>query len=92
VKVLLYYSKTSSEEINGRKHAFVERVGAECVGLDVPFFLELVDYGEGMEDKGAEFARIKPKIVGQAMEEFSKPQQRVELLKVRTGVGGRGEC
>jgi len=82
VKVLLYYSKTSTPEINERKHAFVERIGAECAGLDVPFFLELVNYGEGLEDKDADFARIKPEVVAQAMEEFSKAHYRVDVLKV----------
>jgi tagatose 1,6-diphosphate aldolase len=82
VKLLLYYSKTSPAEVNNQKHAFVERVGAECACVDVPFFLELVNYGEGMEDKGAEFARIKPEVVAHGMEEFSKPQYRVDVLKV----------
>lgn len=38
VKLLLYYSSTSAREINDRKHSFVERVGAECAGVDIPFF------------------------------------------------------
>lgn len=82
VKILLYYSSTSTAEINDAKHAFVERVGAECASADVPFFLELVSYGEGMDDKGVEFARIKPEVVARGMEEFSKPQYRVDVLKV----------
>jgi tagatose 1,6-diphosphate aldolase len=82
VKLLLYYSSTSAREINDRKHAFVERVGAECAGVDIPFFLELVSYGEKMEDRGAEFARIKPQVVAQGMEEFSKERYRVNVLKV----------
>jgi tagatose 1,6-diphosphate aldolase len=82
VKLLLYYSSTSSKEISEQKHAFVERVGAECAGLDVPFFLELVSYAEGMDDKGPEFARIKPEVVTQGIAEFSKPQYRVDILKV----------
>ena len=82
VKLLLYYSNTSPVEINDRKHVFVERVGAECSEADVPFFLELVNYGEGMEDKSAEFARSKPGEVAHSMEEFSKPQYRVDVLKV----------
>jgi tagatose 1,6-diphosphate aldolase len=49
---------------------------------DIPFFLELVNYGEGMEDKSAEFAQIKPEVVGRGMEEFSKQQYRVDVLKV----------
>jgi tagatose 1,6-diphosphate aldolase len=82
VKLLLYYSSTSPSEINDRKHAFVERIGAECLGLDVPFFLELVSYAEGMDDKGLDFARIKPEVVTQSMAEFSKDQYRVDVLKV----------
>jgi tagatose 1,6-diphosphate aldolase len=34
IKLLLYYSSTSPQEINNRKHVFVERLGAECAGLD----------------------------------------------------------
>jgi|SRR5215475_8799034 len=55
VKVLRYYSSTSSAERNAQKHACAERVGAECADADVPFFLELVSYGEGMDDKGPQY-------------------------------------
>ena len=82
VKLLLYYSHTSSAEANDTKHAFVERVGAECETADIPFFLELVSYAEGMDDKGMEFARVKAEAVTRGMEEFSKPQYRVDVLKV----------
>ena len=82
IKLLLYYSSTSSAEINEKKHAFVERVGAECASADVPFFLELVSYAEGLEEKSAEFARIKPRVVIKGMIEFSRPQYRVDVLKV----------
>jgi tagatose 1,6-diphosphate aldolase len=82
VKVLLYYSNTSSWEINEVKHALVERVGAECAAADVPFFLELVSYAEGLEEKTADFARAKPDIVVSGMAEFSKPRYRVDVLKV----------
>jgi len=82
IKLLLYYSSTSPSEIDDRKHAFVERIGAECLGLDVLFFLELVSYAEGMDDRGLDFARIKPEVVTQSMAEFSKDQYRVDVLKV----------
>lgn len=82
VKLLLYYSTTSAPEINDTKHAFVERVGAECAAADVPFFLELVSYAEGMEEKGPEFARVKAEAVSGGMGEFSKPRYRVDVLKV----------
>jgi tagatose 1,6-diphosphate aldolase len=82
VKVLLYYSHTSSLELNLIKQALVERVGAECVTADIPFFLELVSYAEGLEEKSIEFARVKPAVVVAGMAEFSKPPYRVDVLKV----------
>jgi tagatose 1,6-diphosphate aldolase len=82
VKLLLYYSNRSSEEINDFKYAFVEKVGEECAAADVPFFLELVSYAEGMEDKGVEFARHKHEVVGAGMREFSRSRYRVDVLKV----------
>jgi tagatose 1,6-diphosphate aldolase len=82
VKILLYYSHSSSPEINEAKQAFVERVGAECAAEDLPFFLELVAYSEHAEAKTPEFARIKPAIISAGMAEFSKPQYRVDVLKV----------
>jgi tagatose 1,6-diphosphate aldolase len=82
VKLLLYYSSFSSAEVNDIKHAFVERAGAECAAADKPFFLELVSYAEGMEDKGIDFARVKPEVVSNGMAEFSKTKYRVDVLKV----------
>jgi tagatose 1,6-diphosphate aldolase len=82
VKVLLYYSNVSSSEINGIKQVLVERVGAECAAVDIPFFLELVSYVPGLEEKSIEFARAKPAVVTAGMAEFSKPGYRVDVLKV----------
>jgi tagatose 1,6-diphosphate aldolase len=82
VKLLLYYSNRSSAEINDFKRTFVEKVGAECASLDVPFFLELVSYAEGMDEKQSEFARIKPEVVSAGLKEFSRPQYQVDVLKV----------
>ena len=82
VKLLLYYSSLSAVETNDRKYAFVEKVGAECAASDVPFFLELVSYGENMDEKSIEFARIKHEVVAAGMKEFSKPRYHVDVLKV----------
>jgi tagatose 1,6-diphosphate aldolase len=82
IKVLLYYSNYSSLEINEIKHALVERAGAECAAADMPFFLELVSYADGMEDKGIDFARVKPEAVTNGVAEFSKTKYRVDVLKV----------
>jgi tagatose 1,6-diphosphate aldolase len=82
VKLLLYYSTTSAAAINERKHAFVEKVGSECAAADVPFFLELVTYAEGLDTKGPEFAGQKPALVAGGMREFSRERYRVDVLKV----------
>src|ERR1700722_6595867 len=60
-KILLYYTPFDREPINDGKHAFIERIGAECEGLDIPFFLEFVGYDpKGGDEKGLEYAKQKP--------------------------------
>lgn len=87
VKLLLYYDVDESDEINDKKKAFVERVGSECVGKDVPHFLEILTYDANMEDtKSAEYAKVKSHKVNEAIIEFSKPQYNVDVLKVETPV------
>jgi tagatose 1,6-diphosphate aldolase len=82
IKLLLYYSALSEPAINDIKYAFVERIGAECAASDVPFFLELVSYVDGLDGKSSEFARKKPELVSKGMAEFTKPQYRIDILKV----------
>jgi tagatose 1,6-diphosphate aldolase len=86
IKILLYYTPFDPPEINDVKHAWVERIGAECTAADVPFFLEFVGYEEGMDEKGIEFARRKPECVIKSMEEFSKPPYGVDVMKVEVPV------
>jgi len=86
VKVLLYYSPSSPPKINDLKQAWVERVGAECAALDMPFFLELVVYHDAMDEKSLEFARIKPETVVGSLTEFSKPQYGVDVFKIGLAV------
>jgi len=83
VKILLYYSPFDKPEINDIKHAFIERVGAECDAIDIPFFCEFVGYDPaGGDEKGFEYAKKKPEVVLKSMQEFSKPQYRIDILKV----------
>jgi len=87
VKILIYYTPFEDAAINDVKHAFIERVGAECETYEIPFFLEFVGYDpKGGDEKGPEYARVKPEIVKKSMEEFSKPQYRVDVLKVEVPV------
>jgi tagatose 1,6-diphosphate aldolase len=87
VKILIYYTPYEDEKINDVKHAFIERIGAECETYEIPFFLEFVGYDpKGGDEKGLEYAKAKPEIVKHCMEEFSKPQYRVDVLKVEVPV------
>jgi tagatose 1,6-diphosphate aldolase len=87
VKILIYYTPFDSPEVNDIKHAFVERIGAECEFNQIPFFLEFVGYdAQGGDEKGLEYAKKKPDVVLKAMEEFSKPQYNVDVLKVEVPV------
>jgi tagatose 1,6-diphosphate aldolase len=87
VKFLLYYDIDESKEINDQKHAFVERIGSECMAEDIPFFLELVSYDSKIADvKSKEYAKVKPHKVNDMMVEFSKPNYHVDVLKVEVPV------
>jgi len=87
VKILIYYTPYEEASINDVKHAFIERIGAECETYEIPFFLEFVGYDpKGGDEKSFEFARHKPEIVKKSMEEFSKPQYKVDVLKVEVPV------
>jgi len=87
VKILIYYTPFEDSSINDIKHAFVERIGAECEDLEIPFFLEFVGYDpKGGNEKGFEFAKIKPQVVIGSMREFTKPHYKVDVLKVEVPV------
>jgi tagatose 1,6-diphosphate aldolase len=87
VKILIYYSPFEDSAVNDIKHAFIERIGAECETYEIPFFVEFVGYDpKGGSEKGVEFAKIKPQVVKKSMEEFSKPQYKVDVLKVEVPV------
>jgi tagatose 1,6-diphosphate aldolase len=87
IKILLYYNPFDEEQINIAKQAYVERIGSECMAMDVAFFLEPLVYDDALGDeKGLAFAREKPEYVVHAIEEFSKPRYGVDVLKVEVPV------
>jgi len=87
VKILIYYTPLDTQDVNDVKHAFIERIGGECETYEIPFFLEFVGYDpKGADEKGFDFARQKPEIVKKSMEEFSKPQYKVDVLKVEVPI------
>src|SRR5215469_2009172 len=87
IKILLYYNPFDDAWINRIKQAYVERIGAECIALDVPFFLEPLVYDDAFGDeKRLAFARKKPEYVYHSIEEFSRARYGVDVLKVEMPV------
>lgn len=87
IKFLLYYDIDEAQSINEQKHAFIERLGAECAYYDMPFYLELVSYDADNDDSSTlEYAKVKPHKVNDMMKEFSKPCYQVDVLKVEVPV------
>ncbi|MBK8048483.1 MAG: tagatose 1,6-diphosphate aldolase [Anaerolineales bacterium] len=87
IKLLLYWNPSHPDSVNNVKRAFIQRIGAECAGCDVPFFLEPVGYNDAIGDsKSFAYAKAKPKIVKAYMEEFSKPEYGIDILKVEVPV------
>ena len=87
IKILLYYSPYETSDINDQKHAFIERIGDECLAHDIPFFLEFVGYDvHGKGEKTLDYAQKKPLIVSGSMAEFGKTKYNVDVLKVEVPV------
>src|SRR6201997_566658 len=87
IKILLYYTPFEKTAVNDLKHAWIERIGDECLAHDIPFFLEFVGYdAEGGDEKSVAYAKKKPEIVSGAMAEFGKARYNVDVLKVEVPV------
>src|SRR5436309_2079017 len=87
IKILLYYTPFEKTPVNDLKHAWIERIGDECLAHDIPFFLEFVGYdADGGDEKSLAYAKKKPEIVSGSMAEFGKARYNVDVLKVEVPV------
>jgi tagatose 1,6-diphosphate aldolase len=87
IKILLYYTPFEKTAVNDLKHAWIERIGDECLAHDIPFFLEFVGYdAEGGDEKSLAYAKKKPEIVSGSMAEFGKARYNVDVLKVEVPI------
>ena len=87
IKILLYYTPYEKTAVNDLKHAWIERIGDECLAHDIPFFLEFVGYdAEGGDEKSLAYAKKKPEIVSGSMAEFGKARYNVDVLKVEVPI------
>lgn len=83
IKLLIHYRPDASEETCRHQQEVVRRVGEECERYDMPFLLELTGYDlTPDETKTAEYAKIRPQIVLESVREFSKPEYKVDILKL----------
>lgn len=94
VKILLHYSPDDLPQANDEKFAMIERIGAECEAVGLPFFLEPLLYDpahaliqstvpkDRQKAEAFEFAQRKPQLVVDMMREFSRDRYRVDILKV----------
>jgi tagatose 1,6-diphosphate aldolase len=87
VKILVYYDPNEPAEINEQKHAFLERIGAECKAVDIPLFVEPIVYDANItDDKSLEFAKLKPAKVKDTIKEFTKERYAIDVLKLEVPV------
>lgn len=94
VKLLLHFSPDDPAGANTQKFAAVERIGAECEAVGLPFFLEPLLYDPSQplvqsglsprerQEQAFAFAQRKPQLVVDLMQEFSRERYRVDILKV----------
>ncbi len=84
VKLLIYYRGDASFDVVQHQKDIILKVGEECERYDLPYVLEIVSYPfKEDEDKGnVIFARRKPEIVMDYTGEFSKPEYKVDILKI----------
>ncbi|WP_430609744.1 tagatose 1,6-diphosphate aldolase [Enterococcus sp. DIV0876] len=86
-KVLVYYNPDESQEILDIKHAFLERLGTEAQAADIPLFVEPIVYDDEITDAlSPAFAKIKPSKVIRTIQELTKDQYHIDILKVEVPV------
>ena len=87
IKVLVFYTPFEDKWVNEQKKAWVERIGAECRALDMPMFLEFLNYEVGGGSEGTlEYAKRKPEVLRASIEEFSKDRYGADVLKIEVPI------
>jgi tagatose 1,6-diphosphate aldolase len=86
IKILLHYSPLADKRANLEKRILIERIGNECAAMEMPFFLEPVLYDPAPANETPmsdfDFAKAKPALVVEMMQEFSRDIYKVGILKV----------
>jgi len=84
LKFFLYFAPNDPTPINAQKFERVRRIGAECREHGITFLFEPIVYDRAVPDEdGAEFARLKPRLVTEATRLFAAPEFGIDILKVQ---------
>jgi len=81
IKLFLYVDTESHTALDEQRKVMVERVGAECTTVGVPFFLEPLVISPDPRQHHVRVLR--------AVEEFSRPRYHVDVLKIELPVQPR---
>ncbi|MBW3621913.1 MAG: tagatose 1,6-diphosphate aldolase [Armatimonadetes bacterium] len=82
IKFLVYAHPDASDETRKHQQEIVRRVGEECAEHELPFLLEVVSYSLNHASGTPGFAREKPGLVIRNAVEYSRPEYRVDILKL----------
>lgn len=90
VKVLIWYHPDADDSVVHHQQQYIREVGQQCADHELPFVLELLAYQpSGPGRKGSvlpDFSSADnlPAVVLASVEEFSKPEYQVDLLKLES--------
>lgn len=89
-KVLIWYHPDADNSVVDHQQRYIRKVGQQCADHELPFVLELLAYqpsGPGRDGAALpDFSSADnlPKVVLSSVEEFSKPEYQVDLLKLES--------
>lgn len=91
VKVLAWYREDAGQTEKEHQKTYVQTVGRACQQADIPFILELLTYpfkqsGEGQDAQYDAYSERRPELVIESVREFSRPEYRVDLMKLESPV------
>ena len=83
VKLLIYHHPEVSEETTAHQKDLVRHVGSDCAAAGLPFVLEIVTYGLGVDRTSEAFIRRKAEYVVDGVRTYSAPAYQVDVFKVQ---------
>ncbi len=86
LKFFMYYGPNDDVALNRRKQDIVQGIGEQCSQNGLRFLMEPLVYDRDIAQGTAEYARLKPDLVGHATKVFADPRFKVDVLKVEIPV------